>query len=314
MPTALDHYRFALEAPLGDFDPGAVLLGTQGPDPFYFSRIFAPRIAPPETRARKTADFMHDADPSQVFLPIAAAVAALPPARRGVAASFLYGLMLHYLLDRRYHPYVYYRTGFDSEGRALGRFMVDHSRFESSMAEKSAAAAGESPDSDPRVLYEADPETLAAADELLAAAYPDRLERGDYSASWRDMARLMSLLHARSPWYRAFLRALAFFVPMAGTMARPSLFRDREDLDCLNEGRSEWLHPVSGESSRESVAELRARALADASPAAELVRSVSDGHPADWAALFGGLNHEGYAAGERMRVFESAYGVNRGAH
>lgn len=307
MPTALDHYRFALDAPIDGFERGAVLLGTQGPDPFYFSGMFAPRLAPPDSRARKTADFMHGADPAEVFPPIAARAAELSPPERTVAASFLYGLLLHYLLDRRFHPYVYYRTGFDAEGRALGRYIVDHSRFESAMAERAAAASAKADPTDPRVLFSVGPGTLAAADALLAAAFPERLQPGDYASSWREMVRLLTLLHARSGPYRWFLRGLSVFAPMVGAMARPSLFRERDGLDCLNEARAEWRHPASGEPSRESVAELRLRALQDAARAAPLARAAAEGEAVDWAALLGGLNHEGLLPGQTMRLFDSAY-------
>jgi hypothetical protein len=36
---------------------------------------------------------------------------------RDVFAAFLYGTVLHYVLDRTIHPYVYGRTGRDENGR-----------------------------------------------------------------------------------------------------------------------------------------------------------------------------------------------------
>lgn len=311
MPAALDHYRFALESPLDGFDRGAVLLGTQGPDPFYFNGLFSPRVRPPESRSRLTADFMHDADPAHVFIPLAARVSEADTSKRRILASFLYGLLLHYLLDRAMHPYVYYRTGFDSEGRTYGAFMADHSRFESAMAALGSARSGNTAPADPRVLFASDPVTLAVADELLAKAYPFRLKPGDYRSSWREMKSVFRLLHHRSAPKRFALRIVGSFVPMAGAMAIPALTRKEDDLDYLNDIHSPWRYPDSGEISHASVAELRAAALSAAPAAAAFAREAAVGSPPDPAAaarLFGGINHEGRPAGARPRFFESVYG------
>lgn len=110
MPAYCTHYIFACE--MLDFlhkhaviniNKDAVLLGTQGPDIFFFHRI-APWM--PGKSLRKIGSALHRAKPG-VLLDAMAAYCSTKGPEQAVAVSYAYGFILHYALDRQCHPFVY---------------------------------------------------------------------------------------------------------------------------------------------------------------------------------------------------------------
>lgn len=110
MPAFSTHYIFALEMidklkQLADFDlnKNAVFAGTQGPDIFFFHRIFPWQ---PGKSLRKAGSALHRAKPGDIldsFREYCKTSADI-----NTAKSYAYGFILHYALDRKCHPYVYY--------------------------------------------------------------------------------------------------------------------------------------------------------------------------------------------------------------
>lgn len=329
MPAAADHYRFArarlaarsesgsrgadvAREPL-PLSPDMVLIGTQGPDPFYFYGLVPWRPRPGRGRVAAFADFLHGADPLDFFPVLADRAAAMDSALGGAgrdaagrAVSFTYGLLLHYLLDRSLHPYVYYRTGFDAKGETKGIFGVDHGFFETGMGESGRGSESEESTS-PGRLFAADADDLSAAGALFAAAFPERILSEDYAASWRDMRTVLGVLWDPTLVKRKVLDALGLHDTRPRSMMRPIRDPARDGIDYLNEAKTPWRHPVDGTDSDASVRELTARAASDAAEAEALLSAAAAGGAADWAELFRGINHEGNRPGETMRCYRSAY-------
>lgn len=109
MPAFSCHYMFAKELmpyikDTADFNvnEAAVFFGTQGPDIFFFHRIF-PWM--PGKSLRKTGSALHRAKPSDIFESMR--TYCEQSGRKDIAQSYIYGFILHYALDRTCHPYVY---------------------------------------------------------------------------------------------------------------------------------------------------------------------------------------------------------------
>lgn len=110
MPAYCTHYIFACEllpslakqAPF-DLNSDAVMLGTQGPDIFFFHRI-APWM--PGRSLRKIGSRLHRAKPGDL-LDAMAEYCTRCSTNKSVARSYAYGFILHYALDRQCHPFVY---------------------------------------------------------------------------------------------------------------------------------------------------------------------------------------------------------------
>lgn len=89
---------------LADFelDEGSVLIGTQGPDLFFFHRALPWMPGKP---LRELGSVYHRAMPSKIFDAMRDYIETSD--KKDIAKSYEYGFMLHYALDRRCHPFVY---------------------------------------------------------------------------------------------------------------------------------------------------------------------------------------------------------------
>ena len=110
MPAYCTHYIFACEllpalTELAGFDLNrdAVMLGTQGPDVFFFHRI-APWMS--GRSQRKIGSRLHRAKPGDM-LDAMAEYCTRCSTEKDIARSYAYGFILHYALDRQCHPFVY---------------------------------------------------------------------------------------------------------------------------------------------------------------------------------------------------------------
>ncbi len=110
MPAFSTHYAFAcrcaglVQSHCGFLpDKNALMVGTQGPDIFFFHRILP--VLMPGHSLRKTGSALHRAKPGDIF--DAAAQHIRKSKEKEISLSYFYGFILHYALDRCCHPYVY---------------------------------------------------------------------------------------------------------------------------------------------------------------------------------------------------------------
>jgi hypothetical protein len=318
MPAAPNHIDFAEDclarrtaARLPSFPEslhGIILTGAQGSDPFYVYGRLPWRKRPRREQVSALADIIHGGNPADVFARLVNLVAASPEERREPLAAYLYGFMLHYLLDRAVHPYVYFRTGFDAEGQPTGIYSMDHLRFETALASvlTSRRKAGK------RAGYArtpvADSTTLAAVGELFAAAFPGQVEAGDFPAAWKDFVLVRRLI--RDP--RGIKGTVLDFFGVK-TVFRAMMRPDRpsigDKIDYANELHTVWLRPADGAPSVASVMALWEEALKDADRVGVFLEHAlhAGASQKDWATALGDRDHEGRRGGETMRYYRSVY-------
>lgn len=109
MPAFSTHYIFAkeLEPQLKemcdtDINSGALMIGAQGPDIFFFARIFPWLIGKPMTALGSQ---LHRTTPSVILEAMRNYCDATQ--NKALALSYAYGFIMHYALDCTCHPYVY---------------------------------------------------------------------------------------------------------------------------------------------------------------------------------------------------------------
>ncbi|MGN0521444.1 MAG: zinc dependent phospholipase C family protein [Eubacterium sp.] len=109
MPAFSTHYIFAKEMmpflkEISDFElnEDSVYFATQGPDIFFFHRVF-PWM--PGKSLRKAGSLLHRAKPAEIIDAMREyeKISENPD----LAKSYIYGFILHYALDRKCHPFVY---------------------------------------------------------------------------------------------------------------------------------------------------------------------------------------------------------------
>ena len=112
MPALITHHLFGEEAArllpedtlACEEEMVAFLLGNQGPDPLYFRFRALPQV---NARMHHLALRMHGTHALGALLSMRASVRPLREGDTRAARAFVLGLLGHYLLDSRTHPFVY---------------------------------------------------------------------------------------------------------------------------------------------------------------------------------------------------------------
>lgn len=110
MPAIISHDQFgrevynALHTFIGDSreECDAFLLGNQGPDVFFFGQV-----RPTLVRAVGVGSAMHRSDPVALLGAYRAAADRMAAGARATGRAYVLGMLCHYLLDSRVHPFVY---------------------------------------------------------------------------------------------------------------------------------------------------------------------------------------------------------------
>ena len=136
MPGILAHYTFAKRyLPEEELSwEEAVLAGTQGPDPFmaYGTNPLRPRKDKKDVNP--WGELMHHTPIENVYGPMLSEAQKAEGEQREFLFAYLDGLLMHFSLDRIVHPYVFYRTGFDENGKYAGIYIYYHGFFETLIA------------------------------------------------------------------------------------------------------------------------------------------------------------------------------------
>lgn len=135
MPAFSSHYIFAKEMiatvkDISDFEINeeALFFGAQGPDIFFFHRVFPWMIGKP---LRKSGSLVHRSKPSDIFENMRKYCSK--SSNKSIAFSYVYGFILHYALDRNCHPYVYFLENKMVEINRLTNPHTAHNLVEFSM-------------------------------------------------------------------------------------------------------------------------------------------------------------------------------------
>jgi hypothetical protein len=260
--------------------------GSQGPD-FLFYHRFLPWQG--DSGMRKLGGAMHKFSCGPFMMDLFGAVRGLPV--ESPEAVYALGFLTHHLLDRRAHPYVFYRSGFAK---------WDHQRFEIIVdtlvvRKLLGLETWNTPVWEKIDIGSKLPGRIA--DILHAIArnrYPELsapFTAGDWNDACRDMIRAQRLFHDPSGWKRKL------------TFGRIEPFvykRSVPPLDYLNEERREWRHPsIEDERYSCSFWDLWEQALTDGKavlPAAvEYLQSDAESAPGArdrLEALLGDISYE----------------------
>ncbi|MBW7474482.1 zinc dependent phospholipase C family protein [Paenibacillus oenotherae] len=229
-------------------------MGCQGPD-FLFYHHFLPWQK--DKTMNKLGSEMHNRQCGPVMMHLLDSVSSrsLPPATADPALVYALGFVLHHILDRNMHPYVFSRSGFRK---------WDHQRFEVMMDTLIVRKLLGLETWKTQVWREINnngilPETIIDAfEQATAIYYPElapRVRRDYWQGAIRDMIRAQRLFY--DP--RGIRRVLTF-----GQIEPLVYKRNMPALDILNESRSPWLDPVEGKKkNNESVWDLWDEAIED---------------------------------------------------
>ena len=105
-------------------------LGTQGPDFFFY---YIPCLIRPSIY--RLGNVIHTSRVGEFFRSLLTHAMKLEGDEREAALSYICGYLTHYALDGNAHPYIYYKSGFKTEGdsRPSIHYSVRHQNFETNV-------------------------------------------------------------------------------------------------------------------------------------------------------------------------------------
>ena len=248
----------------------AFFLGTMGPDPYYGDAYLPPLIGGART---DLADRLHALDGRALFSQLLALSEG-----SAVRTAYTMGMLCHFLLDNRVHPYI--------EARFSGK---THTPAEIAMDLPLVSYFGETRLSvPPRAFYAPSHETVRAADELHAKLFSALFSldtRGVYARSLHKWLRLNTFSfdpHGRKRRTLCLLPQLTRFLVTD---------RPQDACDRLNLTHTPWRAP-DGTIRTESVPELFAAAMQECTA---LIDLALGGDTANVAAALKGRNADASA-------------------
>ena len=259
MPAMFVHYTFAYDNANGPQKKyiEATRLGSQGPDPFFFYGILRTGKGSHKKHIRKFGSLEHRKDISEDYLKMRKYAESSEDSE--LLLAYLDGLWMHYCVDRTFHPYVFYRSGFNENGQLKGYYSYSHARFESILDVEISKERG---------IYQRisncikiDKEQLLKISKLWTVV-DEEIKEKDFYYAVKDYAKVENFLFSRTGLKRLFFLLGGPHNMLMG-ISYPHFYKHLRKYDVQNVNKTEWKNPVSGVVSYESVDELFERASKD---------------------------------------------------
>lgn len=316
MPSILTHYGFNKEVLDNSINflcnnEDVYLVGAQGPDPFFFYGIVPFLKSKNGKEIRNYGIKLHKLVPSDVFYFFFNY--ANSSEHKDVLYAYILGAGLHYILDRKIHPYVFYKTGFSDDKKMKKRYFADHTLFETNLDvllmndryKKYKVTTFESIKCDENKIEEVSDMYEKLAKEVLK---DNNIDDDSFEDSYRQMVQIEKILYSKKGIKKGIVSCLFKNTPF-NTMMHPRVVKDDYKIDYLNLDKSEWKDPSLEISYNKSVIDLIEESKVEAKEWIKIVKKFYDeeGDKTLIDKFSKGLIYDGYDLSGKMKVFESVY-------
>ena len=104
--------------------------GSQGPDPLFFNGILPNNGFHPLYIKKKLGNKLHHDDFKKLLSCMLLNLEEVEEENKDAIKSFIFGQYAHYLLDSTCHPFIFYFSGFDENGKLTGKYHYKHAHYE----------------------------------------------------------------------------------------------------------------------------------------------------------------------------------------
>ena len=296
MPAILTHYTFSLSALPDEDKPfrDIVALGSQGPDAFMaFGTI--PWVK--RSEAQRVRDFGHTMHAISI---VDTYYKMMEYARNSEDKDLLFayidGILMHFSVDRIFHAYIFYRSGFDQDGKLRGYWSWSHGAFEAILDKFFAKRKGTYQRLNSCI--EADEEAVKKVSKMWAYASPVPLKEMDFYESYLDFVGAEKMLYTPHGFKRPLFRLIGkYSTPWA--QSHPLHIKKFIPMDVENLSHQMWKDPCTGQEHFESVDDMFEAALKDYGDVHQIVLKAKKGEDVKEALLAWSknLNHDGMPLG-----------------
>lgn len=224
----------------------ALFLGAQGPDPFFYYRFW------PWLSNQVTGQRIGNALHTKACGPFLVYLIEQAQKESNQTKAYVLGFITHHFLDRHTHPYIHFRAGYQGSKHQLLETIID-TKFALKHRKKEIWKY-------PAYAEIFIGKTLPSAilnilDGGIRKFYPDlSFQTRDIQIAYQDMITAQKLFADPTGLKNMLLKAVIqpySHQPINGY------------IDYLNEEKTPWIHPATGESHEESFEELYTNALND---------------------------------------------------
>lgn len=317
MPSVLTHYGFNREVMESGFsflknNEDIYLVGAQGPDPFLFRGIVPSFNNKNSNIIRKYGSRLHKEDPRDVFSLFFEY--ANESENKDILYSYILGAGLHYILDRKVHPYVYYKTGFSNDKKMKAKYFVDHTLFETHMDVLLMNNRYRDYKVKPSLAIKCDKDKIQKVSEMYGKLAKhlikeDKVDGRSFQEAYEDMLKIEKILYSKKGIKKRLVNTLFKGTPL-NTMMHPNIVKDDIRIDYLNLGHNEWKNPASEIIYNKSVNDLLDEAKVEANEWRKIVVEAYDGriNKEKLKKFSDGMIYDGYKKDMKMKVFENVFG------
>ena len=301
MPASLVHFTFVKEN-VNNKDKYFMetALGGQGPDVFFF---YGYSFSKRENKkvVRDFGTYLHHVDISEIYLKLIEY--ANKSQDKEILLAYVRGLLMHYILDRNVHPYIFYRSGFVGDGSAKDKSlnMLSHSYFESGL-DNLYSKLHKTLQNPKNCVKIPNPSLVAIARmwyNLAKEINYEGIEPDTFMDCYDGMRFAMGFLNSPLKIKKFFFHLFKRNT-LIDALSFPFTNKKAIKEDYLNTKKSEWKDCVTGESRHESVDELVANAVKETY---QIDRLLNEPSIEKMKTFIHQIDHDGFKVNAEKKYF-----------
>jgi hypothetical protein len=276
-----------------------MMLATQGPDPFFFYGMHPLFKRQDKKRVQQIGSKLHHEDPAKnLKLLLDHAFGDTSPSKE-IKVHYALGALMHYVLDRHVHAYVFSISGFDQEGQLSPPFNVYHSYSETLIDIELLKYKKERISKfHPKKNIDVKMIDLISIQQLYMDAYNHMVMQNDFKNAVHDMVSIYKTVFDRFGIKRFLLKVLLGKDAQAFAASHPRKLNKIEiQADVLNLNKTMWVHPENATEHKSTVIEMFEHAIKD------MIKLLDDieHQTLDLNAYAKNISYDGMTTGHQMK-------------
>lgn len=275
-----------------------LMLATQGPDPFFFYGMHPFIKRPEKKRIQFIGSRLHHEAPAKHLKTLLDNAFSDNSKDKNIKINYALGALMHYVLDRHVHAYVFSISGFDQEGQLSHPYNVYHSYSETLIDVAILKHKSEKVSNfHPKKNIDVSKHELEVIQDLYQKSYPELVQKDDFILSARDMVSIYQTVYDRFGIKHGLLRLLLGKNSQAFAASHPRKLSKKENhSDVLNLKKTPWVHPENNMVSETSVLDMFEAATKDM---IELLQQIDQGN-LDLESYAKNKSYDGMTIGKKM--------------
>ena len=275
-----------------------LMLATQGPDPFFFYGMHPFIKREDKKRVQNIGNRLHHENPAKNLKSLLDHAFNDTSENKDIKINYALGALMHYVLDRHVHAYVFSISGFDQKGQLSYPYNVYHSYSETLIDVALLKYKKEKVSKfHPKKNIHLTKHVLSVIQDLYQKTYPELVMKEDFFKAAHDMVSIYRTVYDRFGIKHALLKLFLGKNAQAFAASHPRKLNKKEQLaDVLNLHQKSWVHPEHNTSSKTTVLDMFEAATKDM---LELLEQI-DQDTLDLEAYAKNKSYDGMTIGKKM--------------